>query len=84
MRANLTRWCVCLCVCVCQKSIAVTLECMIFSPIFRFTNTYASSSRSVVMSLSSGDEVWVRNGFTTPIELHGNGFTTFSGWLLRQ
>ena len=45
-----------------------------------------SSSRNVVIQLDVGSQFWVR---TSKIQnhgtgvVHGNGFTTFSGYLLR-
>ena len=46
-----------------------------------------SASRTAVVELMVGDQVWIRtqkssthgNGI-----IHGNGFTTFSGWLIKM
>ena len=46
---------------------------------------YVSSSRTVSLQLATGDQVWIRtstgsshgNGL-----IHGNGFSTFSGYLI--
>ena len=50
----------------------------------RSAKHYITSSRMLTISLSAGDRVWVRttndprHGNGT---VHGNGFSTFSGWL---
>ena len=44
-----------------------------------------STSRTVVLELSKGNEVWVRTSSASyhgTGQIHGNGFTTFSGWLI--
>ena len=46
---------------------------------------YASSSRTLTISLTTGDKVWIQTP-NAPSHgdgvVHGNGFSTFSGWLL--
>ena len=46
---------------------------------------YVSSSRTVTLALNKGNEVWIRTS-TSPGhgtgQIHGNGYTTFSGWLI--
>ena len=44
-----------------------------------------STSRTTTLVLNKGDEVWVRTlqlSFHGSGRIHGNGYTTFSGWLL--
>ena len=53
----------------------------------RSANHYITSSRVLTISLAAGDKVWVQinnspsHGDGT---VHGNGFSTFSGWLQSQ
>ena len=42
---------------------------------------YASFSRMVILQLSRGDRVWVRSKGGDGI-LEGNGYSSFSGWLV--
>ena len=53
------------------------------------TTVYESSTRSVVLEVKKGSKVWIRVGANGEPpnggsgKLHGNGFTSFSGWLLK-
>ena len=50
-------------------------------------NCFVSSSRTVTLQLEKASKVWVRTiteniTFHGSGKVHGNGFSTFSGWLL--
>ena len=46
---------------------------------------YISPSRTVTLALNKGNEVWIRTSTSQNHgtgQIHGNGYTTFSGWLI--
>ncbi|KAL3892082.1 hypothetical protein ACJMK2_004319 [Sinanodonta woodiana] len=48
-------------------------------------HSHQTDSHTVVLQLSQGNEVWIRTGPTGPMysnEIHGNGLSSFAGWLL--
>ncbi|KAK3586785.1 hypothetical protein CHS0354_016960 [Potamilus streckersoni] len=45
-------------------------------------HSHQTDSHTAVLQLQQGNEVWLRTGQLASGEIHGNGLSSFAGWLL--